>query len=84
MSNINLAAYDKLSTAFAYAQQIKGSADARGANSVVRLQGGGIGIAAARGRGRAGSAPSGGGTRPPARRRARASRASEAPPPGVR
>ena len=31
MSNINLAAYDKLSTAFAYAQQIKGSADARGA-----------------------------------------------------
>ena len=40
MSNINLAAYDKLSTAFAYAQQIKGSADARGANSVVRLQGG--------------------------------------------
>lgn len=40
MSNINLAAYDKLSAAFAYAQQIKGSADARGANSVVRLQGG--------------------------------------------
>ena len=40
MSNINLEAYNKLSTAFAYAQQIKGSADARGADSVVRLQGG--------------------------------------------
>ncbi len=40
MANVNLEAYNKLSTAFTFAQQIKNDADARGADSVVRLQNG--------------------------------------------
>ncbi len=40
MSNINLNAYDKLSAAFGYAQQIKNDRTARGGDSVVHLQGG--------------------------------------------
>ena len=40
MPNININAYDKLSTAFNYAQQIKNDPHARGGDSVVHLQGG--------------------------------------------
>ena len=41
MSNINIEAYNKLSAAFTYAQQVKNNPEARGGDSVVRLQGGG-------------------------------------------
>ena len=40
MANVNIEAYNKLGAAFTFAQQIKNNADARGADSVVRLQGG--------------------------------------------
>ena len=40
MSNINLEAYGKLSTAFGYAQQIKDAPGARGRDTVVHLQDG--------------------------------------------
>ena len=40
MPNINLNAYDKLSAAFSYAQQIKNNPTARGGDSVVHLQDG--------------------------------------------
>ncbi len=40
MSNININAYNKLSAAFEYAQQLKNNPTARGGDSVVHLQDG--------------------------------------------